>query len=185
METVPQLGWWRPIIEWKQFRSWADDCPSNISSFFYGYLIYPPDNDRWKCHLKWYITAPWAPSIAFAHRCRWGSHSSEPINLCGWNLGIRYGWMLAYFFLHVRRCLPSWTRSALTVWSILPCLARYGPDARSLEACLGLRLGRLLVAYATTVIPSHKSVGVKNVPEMQIVPKPNKMFQIRIKLSPR
>jgi len=156
-----------------------------IYPLFCGYLKYPPDNDRWKCHLKWYITAPWAPSVAFAHRCRWGSHSSEPINLCGWNLGIRYGWMLAYFFRHVRRCLPSWTRSALTVWSILLCLARYGPDARSLEACLGLRLGRLLVAYATTVIPSHKSVGVKNVPEMQIVPEPNKMFQIRIKLSPR
>ena len=69
------------------------------------------------------------------------------------------------------------------VWSILPCLARYGPDARSLEACLGLRLGCLLIAYATTVIPSHKSVGVKNIPEMQIVSEPNKIFQNRIKLS--
>ena len=59
------------------------------------------------------------------------------------------------------------------MWSILPCLARYGPDARSLEACLGLRLGRLLVAYATTVIPSHKSVKVKNIVEMQIVSEPN------------
>ena len=87
VETVPQLGWWRPIVAWKQFCSWVDDCPSNISSFFCGYLIYPPGNDRWKCHLKWYIIAPWAPSVAFAHRCRWGSHSLEPINLCWVELG--------------------------------------------------------------------------------------------------
>ena len=62
-------------------------------------------------------------------------------------------------------------------------LARHGPNARSLEACLGLRLGCLLIAYATIVIPSHKSVRVKNIPEMQIVPESNKIFQNMIKLS--
>jgi len=53
--------------------------------------------------------------------------------------------------------------------------ARQGPDGRKLKVSLGLRRGggRLLIAHATTVIPSHKSVRVKNVVEMQIVPEPN------------
>ena len=132
-----RLGWWRPIVAWKQFHSWT----------MIAHLICPPGNDRWKYLLKWYITTPWASFVAFSHRCRWGSHSFRPINLCGWKLGIRHRWMLSYFFssMFVVVCqaepFHADCDARAIVWSILPCLARHGLDARSIEVCLGFHLG--------------------------------------------
>ena len=127
--------------------------------------IYPPGNDRWKYHLKWYITAPWASFVTIFHRCRWGSHTSGPINLCGWKLGIQHGWIMLYFF---PPCPPSCGElnpfhtdydARAIVWPILWCLAHHGPDASKFAKASAW--GRLLLACTTTVISSHKSVGVK------------------------
>ena len=148
------------------------------------HLIYPLDNDRWKYHLKWYITAPWALFVAFSHRCMWVSHSSGSINMCGWKLGIRHRWMMLYFFssmsivvcqakpvLHRLRCqsdrvvhppVSSVSWSWCTEPRSLPRLPPWGMSTHS------------MCDYHHTIAQVR---GVKNILEMQIVPEPIKCFE--------
>ena len=119
---------------------------SSTVGLMIAYLIYPPGNDRWKYYLKWYITAPWASFIAFFFIATGGVLTLQNLSICG-NGSWAYNteWILSNSF---PPCPPSCGKlnpfhtdfgARAIVWSILSCLARHGPDARSLQVCQGHR----------------------------------------------
>jgi len=118
---------------------------SSTVGLMIAYLIYPPGNDRWKYYLKWYITAPWASFIAFFHRYRWGTHTSEPINLWKWKLGIQYGMNTIEFFSSMSTVV--WQAEPVPHWLRCQSDRMAHPLVSStswfwcLQVCHGLRLG--------------------------------------------